>query len=91
MPNVEIRGDIDPGFAKRVLMVLQMLRSSSTAPSVMRKICGIEQFVLDSKPIAYKKRNNNTTIHILNLLIQKIMSRNAIETHPEKVSRILNK
>lgn len=38
IPKVEMRGDMDPLFVMRVFIVWQMFCSSSTAPSVMRKI-----------------------------------------------------
>lgn len=48
MPKVYMRGHIDPPFVRRLFITSQMCLSSSTAPSVTRKIIGTEPRVLDN-------------------------------------------
>lgn len=48
MPNVWTRGLIDPCFVGWLFKTSQMCLSSSTAPSVIRKIVGMELWELDN-------------------------------------------
>ena len=61
MPNVHMRGEIEApvAFVNEALTNWQMSLSSSTVPSVMRKMSGIELVVSAKSFIAWKYCSSN--------------------------------
>lgn len=72
IPKVDIRGTIDLVFEIVVCMFVQIFLSSSTVPSVTRKIWGMEPFVFASDSITcHKWRHNCETYREIKLLSDK--------------------